>query len=209
MSHPTLTPTLTPALTITPTLTPAPAPTLTLAPALALTPALAPPAPPIETAPAAPPSFWQRRIIQPILAQLTQGVTPDRLAMSFAIGTTCALFPFFGCTTLLSLGVGWALRLNQPLIQIINQLLTPVQLSLILIYVRLGEGLWQTAGHHFTVTEMLHVFREASVSDFFQRFGRAGVHAFSAWLLTAPVIVGVIYATTRPFLQRAQLPPRA
>ena len=54
-----------------------------------------------------PPSFWQRRLIKPLRAQLTQGVTPDRLALTLAVGTTCSLLPFLGFTTLLNLGVGY------------------------------------------------------------------------------------------------------
>jgi uncharacterized protein (DUF2062 family) len=44
-------------------------------------------------------SFWQRRIVAPIKAQLTQGVTPDRLALTLGVGTACSLFPFLGFTS--------------------------------------------------------------------------------------------------------------
>ena len=47
------------------------------------------------------PSVWQRRVVQPIVAQLTQGVTPDRIALTLAVGVTCGLFPFLGLTTAL------------------------------------------------------------------------------------------------------------
>ncbi len=148
-------------------------------------------------------SFWRRRLVDPVLAQLTQGVTPDKIASTLAVGTACSLFPFFGFTSLLNLGVGLGLRMNQPILQTLNQVLGPVQVVLILIYVRLGETVWRAPGGHFTLGEMLQTFRDASVGDFLARFGWAGLHAFTAWLLTAPLLVAAIYFPLRPILRHA------
>ena len=84
--------------------------------------------------PAASPStsFWQRRVLAPIRALLLQGITPDKIAFTLAVGTACSVLPFLGFTSLLNLGVGLWLRLNQPIMQMLNQLLGPVQLLLIL-----------------------------------------------------------------------------
>lgn len=156
-------------------------------------------------------SFWRRRIVAPIRAQLTQGVAPDQIASTLAVGTTCSLFPFLGLTSLLNLGVGLALRMNQPILQTLNQLLGPVQLALILVYVRLGEVVWGERGGHFTLGEMLATFREAPFSLFLEKFGWAGLHAFTAWLLTAPLLLAAIYLPLRPILTRtaARLRQRA
>lgn len=148
-------------------------------------------------------TFWQRRLADPIRAQLLQGTTADQIAAALAVGTACSLFPFLGFTSLLNLAVGVALRMNQPILQVLNQLLGPLQLALILGYVRLGEIIWGEAGDHLTLGEILRSFREMSVSDFLQRFGWAGAHAFTAWLLTSPLLVAVVYFAVRPALRRA------
>lgn len=153
--------------------------------------------------PAPAPGFWQRRLIQPLLAQLTLGVTPDKLAATLALGTACSLFPFLGLTSLLNLAVGLALRMNQPILQTLNQLLGAVQLALILVYVRLGEMIWRSQQAHFTVAEMVRAFREAPLGEFLREFGWAGVHAFTAWLLTAPLLFAGLYLAVRPVLRRA------
>lgn len=153
------------------------------------------------------PSFWQRRIRGPLVALLTQGITPDQIALSLAVGTTCSLFPFLGFTTALNLGIGLWLRLNQPLLQTLNYLLTPLHLVMILIYVRVGEWLWRAQDGHFTVAELLRVFREASFGEFIHRFGWAGVHAFTAWALTAPLLIAVLYYVLRPALRRLASKP--
>lgn len=159
-------------------------------------------APPATPAPAPAPGFWRRRVVAPLLAQLTQGVTPDKLAFTLGVGTACSLFPFLGFTSLLNLGVGLALRMNQPILQALNQLLGPVQLALILVYVRGGELVWGAGASQFTLAEMLRIFREASFGEFLARFGWAGVYAFTAWALTAPVVVAVLTFAVRPALRR-------
>ncbi|MBL9186001.1 MAG: DUF2062 domain-containing protein [Opitutaceae bacterium] len=156
-----------------------------------------------SSAPAPRPGFWQRRVVGPIRAQLTQGVTPDKLALTLGLGTACSLLPFLGLTSLLNLGVGLALRMNQPILQTLNQLLGPVQLVLILVHVRIGEWLWRAEGDRFTVGEMMRVFRDSPIAEFFARFGWAGIHALSAWLLLAPVLAAVVYFSVRPALRRA------
>ena len=154
-----------------------------------------------------PGSFWQRRVRIPLLALFTQGITPDRVALTLGVGGVCSLFPFLGFTSLLNLGVGLWLRLNQPLLHTLNQVLGPVQLTMILGYVRLGEWLWQAQGDRFTIGEMLRVFRTASLSGFLQRFGWAGVHAFTAWALTSPLLLALVYYLTRPALRRLASKP--
>jgi hypothetical protein len=128
-------------------------------------------------------------------------VTPDRLALTIAIGTACSLLPFLGFTTLLNLGVGLWLRLNQPILQTVNYLLTAVQLALILIYVRIGEFIWQADPMPLSVPKLASSFA-ADPWLFLQHFGLTGVHAATAWLLSVPLIVASLYFPLRPVLRR-------
>jgi uncharacterized protein (DUF2062 family) len=161
------------------------------------------------TADAPRPGFWQRTLVEPIVRQLTQGVTPRRITFTLATGTVCSLFPFLGFTTLLNLGTGVALRLNQAILQVLNQVLGPLQLVMILVYVRTGEWIWGTGEHRFAITEMIASFSELSLWEFLQKFGWAGIHAFTAWALTAPLLFALVYFPLRPVIDRlAQLPGR-
>jgi uncharacterized protein (DUF2062 family) len=138
----------------------------------------------------------------PLLALLKQGATPDGLARTLGVGVVCSLFPFLGTTSLLNLVVGQALRLNHALLQTLNQILAVPHLIMVLVYVRGGELIWGATENRFTVTEMLRAFRELGFGEFLQRFGWAGVHAFTAWALTAPLLYYVIYRASRPALRR-------
>ncbi len=156
---------------------------------------------PLATASSPRPSFWQRRLVAPLRAQLTQGVSPDQLALTLAVGTACSLLPFLGFTTLLNLVVGFRLRLNQPLLQTVNYLLTPVQLALILVYVRAGEWIWRANPVPLSVPTLVAAFR-ADPWAFLERFGLTGIHAATAWLFSVPVIVAALYFPLRPILRR-------
>lgn len=147
------------------------------------------------------PSFWQRRLVAPLRAQLTQGVSPDQLALTLAVGTACSLLPFLGFTTLLNLVVGFRLRLNQPILQTVNYLLSPVQLALIFVYVRAGEWIWRADPVSLSVPTLIAAFR-ADPWTFLERFGLTGVHAATAWLLSVPLIVAALYYPLRPALRR-------
>jgi len=45
--------------------------------------------------------FFYRRLVRPILDLLRQGVTPEKMALSLALGGALGVFPALGCTTLL------------------------------------------------------------------------------------------------------------
>ena len=146
-------------------------------------------------------SFWRRRVSGPVLALLTQGVTPDRIALTLAVGTACSLLPFLGFTWLMNLGVGLALRLNQPILQTLNQVLGPLQIALILVYVRVGERIWGASEMPLSVGLIVKSFKD-DTWGFLQRFGWTGVHAATAWALSVPLIVAGMYFGLRPVLRR-------
>ena len=147
-------------------------------------------------------SFWRRRLVTPLVAQLTLGVTPERLAATLGVGTTTALFPLLGATTALTLLTGLMFRLNQVVLHTVNQLLAPVQLLLILAYVRAGEWLWRAPADHFTVADVIVTFRSHGWGDFLARFGWAGIHAVTAWAVSAPFLGTAVYLLARGPLAR-------
>lgn len=146
-------------------------------------------------------SFWQRRVIAPILAQLKQGITPEKIALTAALGAVIAVFPILGSTTLLCALAAWALRLNQPIIQLVNYLCYPLQFVLLLPLYRAGE--WFGAPHvSLSIPEMLGRF-EAGPMEFIAEFGLVALGGVAAWMLMAPFAILLLYVALRP----AQLRP--
>src|SRR4029077_19367671 len=58
--------------------------------------------------------FW--RITRPIVELLAQGVTPEKMALSLALGVALGVFPVLGTTTALCALVALLWRLNLPAI---------------------------------------------------------------------------------------------
>ena len=70
---------------------------------------------------------------------LSQGITPLRLALTLALGFAIGCIPVIGIPTVLCAGLALALRLNLPAIQAANYAAMPLQLALIVPFVRLGR----------------------------------------------------------------------
>jgi uncharacterized protein (DUF2062 family) len=159
------------------------------------------PVPESPTASAAPPrTFWQRRVIDPVVAQLTQGITPEKIALTIAVGSALALFPILGTTTLLCLLVGIVLRLNQPIIQAINYLCTPIHLPLIWWMVREGEWLYGEPHRPFKMRVVAKLLWEEPV-QFLRVFGTTGFHAIVVWAILAPFWIALVYHIARTVLR--------
>jgi uncharacterized protein (DUF2062 family) len=146
-------------------------------------------------------SFWQRRVVALIVSQLKQGITPEKIALTIALGVTLGVFPILGATTVLCGVAGVWLKLNQPIIQFINWLISALQLSLILVFVRLGEWLVRAERVTFSIPELFRKFHE-SPRKFMQEFGLTGLHGIIGWLAVAPVAISLLYYGVLPALRK-------
>lgn len=148
------------------------------------------------------PGFWQRRVKDPILAQLTQGVTPDQISLTLAVGSALALFPILGTTSLLCLIAGIVLRLNQPIIQAVNWLCTPIHIPFIFFSVHMGERLFGSPHTKFRLHELARLLWEDPLL-FAQKFGLTGLHACFIWAMAAPFWIALVYFVSRPLVRKA------
>jgi uncharacterized protein (DUF2062 family) len=83
-------------------------------------------------------SFWERKIVRPIIGLLKQGITPHKIALGLALGIVLGIFPVIGMTTLLCTVAAFLFRVNLPAIQVANYLVAPLQLALLLPFYRAG-----------------------------------------------------------------------
>jgi len=145
--------------------------------------------------------FWQERVLAVIIAQLRQGITPQKVAFTFALGFNLGIFPIIGATTVLCLLAGFWFKLNQPLILLVNSVTIPLQPPLVLVFVRLGETILHAPHVTFSIPELIRKF-SASPVKFMSEFGLTGLHGIFAWSLIAPLVVFIMYYTLKPPLNR-------
>ncbi|MES2923250.1 MAG: DUF2062 domain-containing protein [Verrucomicrobiota bacterium] len=145
-------------------------------------------------------SRWRRRLVAPVLAQLRQGISMERISWTIALGIVLGMFPVVGTTSMLCALVAWALKLNQPVMHAFNWLVYPLHLASILLFIRLGERLHGVPPLSFSLTQMMAAFR-ADPLQFGRDFGLAAWHGVSAWLLIAPFAVLLIKLLLTPVVR--------
>jgi len=146
--------------------------------------------------------FWRRWVRDPLVSPLTQGVSPEKIALTLAVGSALALFPILGTTTTLCLLAGILLGLNQPIIQAVNALCIVVYFPLILAFVRLGDALCGSARSALDVPLMVSTFGH-SPRAFLLQFGTTALHAALGWAVVAPVWIPIVYLASLPPLRSA------
>jgi uncharacterized protein (DUF2062 family) len=147
----------------------------------------------------------RRRLVDPLLGQLKQGVTPEKLAWSLALGLGLGCFPVLGTTTLLCFLAGLAFRLNQPALQLVNYLAYPLQLGLLVPLLQAGQRLFGEAPLPLTL-ERLQAELRAGVLPVLARYAGATARGVVVWALVAPPLVVALRYLLRPLL--ALLVPR-
>lgn len=146
-------------------------------------------------------SAWRRRVVDPVLAQLRQGVTPPQVALTLALGAALGLFPILGATTALCAVAGVALRLNQPLIQLVNYLVYPLQLLLLIPFYRAGEKLFGAEPVPLVdVTALAVRFRDGPW-QFLIDYGRVGLYGVAVWAIVTPLLATALYFALRPLAE--------
>jgi uncharacterized protein (DUF2062 family) len=143
-----------------------------------------------------------RRIVTPFVNLLRQGITPEKVALTIAIGLALGVTPVIGSTTLLCTIAAIVLRLNLPAIQLVNGLVYPLQLALIIPFVR--GGAWMFGDRvlpGLTVGRMFELIR-ADLWHAIALLWTATMHALAAWLLCSGIAAAVVYAAALPALRK-------
>src|SRR5277367_1181846 len=101
-------------------------------------------------------NHWlRRRIFNPLLALLSQGIAPDRLALCVAIAVVLGNVPILGISSILCAAIALGFRLNLPAIQIVQAAMAPTQILLIIPFVRLGEWILRSPRQPLSIKEAL------------------------------------------------------
>jgi len=145
--------------------------------------------------------FFHRCVVAPIAAFLTQGITPERVALSLAFGIVLGTFPVLGSTTVLCAAAALVFGLNLPAIQLVNYLIYPMQLFLLVPFIRMGEKLFRAAPMSLSLAEILTMVR-ADLTHAASTLWLAEVHAVFAWLLIGPVAICLLYFLLSRALRR-------
>jgi uncharacterized protein (DUF2062 family) len=117
---------------------------------------------------------------------LRMGVSPQRLALTLALGFAIGCLPLLGVTTALCALVALALRLNLPAIQAANYVAMPVQIALMWPLVRLGRWMFSSGQAPALQSAIMHGFSLQTLRS----SGSVAGEALGAWaVLAAPTVL--------------------
>lgn len=143
----------------------------------------------------------REKIIDPLLAFLKQGITPEKLALTLAFGFALGVIPVLGVTTVLCAGAALYFRLNMAAIQLVNYFVYPLQLLFFVPFIKLGELIFNQPLIPFSGGEILSMFRE-DVWDTLQKIWFANLLGVVAWLIIITPLSILLYYLTLPVFRR-------
>ncbi|CAI9117180.1 OLC1v1018526C1 [Oldenlandia corymbosa var. corymbosa] len=139
---------------------------------------------------------WFNRKLDPLVQILSRGAEPKQLALSGALGITFGIFPICGVTVFLC---GMAIAVlrsscHAPTVMLANFIATPIELSLIILFLRFGELI--TGGPHFPLTS--DALKKVLTGQASREIVRSIFNALLGWLVAAPFIFGILYILFLP-----------
>jgi hypothetical protein len=141
-----------------------------------------------------------RRGVLPILALLRMGATPRTLAWSIAAGVLIGINPVVGSTTLLCLAAAFSFRLNVVASQIANHASFPLELALVVPFIRLGSRVFHTAAMPLSPRLFLEAARRTPLA-LTREIWLWEWHAFVVWAAVSAVAAPLIALGLTPILR--------
>jgi uncharacterized protein (DUF2062 family) len=142
-----------------------------------------------------------KKVSDPILAALKQGLSPEKAALAVALGAWIGVIPVLGGTMALCALAAWALGLNQVIIQVANYAVYPLQF--ILLFPFFGAGAWLFGGPSISLSAAEFAERAANAPvGLIREFLWVGIHATVVWALLMPLAVGILWFVFRALFTR-------
>jgi uncharacterized protein (DUF2062 family) len=146
-------------------------------------------------------SWIYRKLIQPFVELLKQGVSAEKIALTIAIGISIGVIPVIGSTTMLCTLAAVSLRLNLPAMMLVNGMVYPLQLTLLIPFLRAGAWLFRVEGPKLTISQIFNMIR-ASVWHTIVTLWTATMHALVVWMIGACMVSTLVYFLTVTLLRR-------
>jgi uncharacterized protein (DUF2062 family) len=147
----------------------------------------------------------RRHVAAPVIQQLKQGATPEKLALSLALGVVVSVMPILGITTLFALAFSAALRLNHAAVVAANYAAYPLQIVLYVPFFQLGAWITRGPPVPFSLAQV-KAEMAAGVWATVVKYAEANARAMAAWILVAPLATWLLYLLLRPLLSRIPIP---
>lgn len=128
-------------------------------------------------------------------ALLKQGLTPKELSQSIIVSGLISIIPILGMSTFMITTISLKRKLNLPIMISLSYLMWPVQILLIIPFIRVGEFIFALPQNHHTVDEIISSFQ----NSFFITLRQLSFEllcGLGGWLFTAvPAAIGIYWVS--------------
>jgi len=144
---------------------------------------------------------YHNKILKPLVNFLKEGLSPEKLALSVALGFVLGIIPVLGITTIMCALVAIIFRINMPAIQLINYFVYPLQLILFIPFLKFGAFIFPSEELIFSLFFIKGLLQQ----DFWlavQLFWKANLGAIIIWFAISPFIIAIIYYSVLPVFKK-------
>jgi hypothetical protein len=117
------------------------------------------------------------------------------------LGITLGTIPVIGITTIACTLAALALKLNLPVIQLVNYVAYPLQLALIVPYFYLGNLIF-SAQRTFDSAMLESILSAGQYKETIMLLIDSTLYSVGAWLIMSPILFALLYAGLKPVLLR-------
>lgn len=148
--------------------------------------------------------WFKKRLIDPLLSLLRQGLSPKDLALCVALGIGVGVFPVLGVSTPALAVLALTLRLNLAAIQLVSYAIAPLQLVLIIPFMRFGEMALGSAPQPMSISAAMELMTQGVLHAIVTLWD-AIIHATVGWFLIGPVLIFLLFRILVPIFTRLSI----
>ena len=128
-------------------------------------------------------------------------MSPRKLAATVAFGTVVGIIPALGVTTILGTALAARFRLNIAATVLISYLVQPLQILLVIPFIKLGIFMFGMSEFRLSIDEMMDMFR----MDWVGALGKlwvANLAGIAAWSILSLPVGFTLYFSFLPLFNR-------
>jgi len=145
-------------------------------------------------------SLW-KKLWNKLVEFLKQGMSPEKMAFTCALGVVLGILPIWGVTTFLCLLAAPIFRVNIVMLQLVHYFVYPLQLLLIIPFIKVGTYLFGVNPMPYALNELISRFK----IDFFgelKQVGFAITLGVGVWaVVSVPLALGIYFISHHFFVK--------
>jgi uncharacterized protein (DUF2062 family) len=128
-------------------------------------------------------------------------MSPEKMALTCALGVVVGILPIWGVTTFICLLIAPVFRINIVMLQLVHYFVYPLQLLLIIPFIKVGTFLFGVNPMPYALTELISMFK----IDFWgelKQVGFAIALGVGVWaVVSVPLGMGIYFISHHFFVK--------